>query len=87
MCQAFQRIGFGVNVMATQWVTEPISRLVAHKLNICCPLYIPSVLYVPPFMSLGLLRYPPDTPTFTHFTSGILPLRKVLKNAAIGIAK
>lgn len=87
MCQAFQRIGFGVYVMATQWVMESISHLAACKSNICCPLYIPSVLYVSPFMSLGLLRYSPDTPTFPHFTSGILPPRKVLKNDAIGTAE
>lgn len=35
----------------------------------------------------GILRYSPDTPTFTHFISGFLPLRKVLKNAAIGTAE
>lgn len=85
LCQAFQRKGFGVYVMAAQWVMEPISHLAAHKLNICCPLYIPSVLYVSPFTSLGLLRYSPDTPTPPHFTSGTLPRREVLKNAAIGI--
>lgn len=44
-------------------------------------------LYVSPFMSLGVIRYSPDIPTFTHFTSGILPLRKVLKTAAMGIAE
>lgn len=59
-CQAFQRTGFGVSV--TQWVTEPISHLPVHKLNICCLWYIPCFVRA----SIHVLRPTQIFPRYSH---------------------